>query len=119
MGVQTVMLIAALFGSVELGIGDTELIVTVFLIQILAVFGSFTFARVSNKLGNFTSLLIMLGTWVAICVTGYFVRTPTQFYVLAAFVGFVMGGIQSQARATYARLIPEDTFDTASYVLVL
>jgi UMF1 family MFS transporter len=115
MGVQTVMLVAALFGSAELGIGDTQLIITIFLIQILAVFGSFTFARVSNSLGNFTSLLIMLGIWVIICITAYFVTTANQFYILAGMVGFVMGGIQSQARATYAKLIPEDTIDTASY----
>jgi MFS transporter, UMF1 family len=115
MGVQTVMLIAALFGSVELGIGDTELIIVVFIIQILAVFGSFAFALVSNKFGNFTSLLIMLGIWIFICISGYFIHTANQFYFLAAFVGFVMGGIQSQSRATYSKLIPEDTIDTASY----
>ncbi len=115
MGVQTVMLVAALFGSSELGIGDSELIITVFLIQILAVVGSFTFAKVSNTLGNFVSLLIMLGIWVVICTIAYYVQTANQFYILAAMVGLVMGGIQSQARATYSKLIPNDTIDTASY----
>ena len=115
LGVLTVMLVAALFGSVVLGITGSKLIITVFLIQILGVGGSYLFAWVSNTLGNFTSLLIMLGIWVAICISAYFIQTEQQFYVLAGFVGLVMGGIQSQARATYAKLIPENTTDTASY----
>ena len=115
MGVQTILLVATLFGSAELHIGTIELIIVILLIQFLAMFGSVVFARVSNRYGNFTSLLIMLSVWVAICVAGYFIQNTVQFYILAVFLGFVMGGIQSQARSTYAMLIPENTTDTASY----
>ena len=115
MGVQTIILVATLFGSVELHVGTIELIIVILLIQFLAMFGSVVFARVSNRFGNFTSLLIMLSVWVAICVAGYFIQNTVQFYILAVFLGFVMGGIQSQARSTYAMLIPENTTDTASY----
>jgi MFS transporter, UMF1 family len=38
-----------------------------------------------------------------------------EFYILAACVGLVMGGIQALSRATYSKLIPEDTVDNASY----
>ena len=115
MGVQTILLVATLFGRVELHIGTIELIIVILLIQFLAMFGSFVFARVSNLFGNFSSLLLMLAIWVAICVAGYFIQNAGQFYVLATTLGFVMGGIQSQARSTYAMLIPSDTTDTASY----
>ena len=115
MGVQTILLVATLFGSAELHIGTIELIVVILLIQFLAMFGSVVFARVSNRYGNFTSLLVMLAIWVVICVAGYFIQNAVQFYILATFLGFVMGGIQSQARSTYAMLIPPDTTDTASY----
>jgi len=115
MGVQTILLVATLFGSAELNIGTIELIVVILLIQFLAMLGSVVFARVSNRYGNFTSLLVMLAIWIAICVTGYFIQNTTQFYILAVFLGFVMGGIQSQARSTYAMLIPANTTDTASY----
>ena len=57
----------------------------------------------------------MLVIWIVICVAGYFIQNAAQFYILATFLGFVMGGIQSQARSTYAMLIPSDTTDTASY----
>jgi len=115
MGVQTILLIATLFGSAELHVGTIELIIVILLIQFLAMFGSVVFARVSNRYGNFTSLLIMLSVWIMICVAGYFIKNTIQFYILAIFLGFVMGGIQSQARSTYAMLIPDNTTDTASY----
>ena len=115
MGVQTIILVATLFGSVELHVGTIELIIVILLIQFLAMFGSVVFARVSNRYGNFTSLLVMLAIWIVICVAGYFIQNAVQFYILATFLGFVMGGIQSQARSTYAMLIPSDTTDTASY----
>lgn len=57
----------------------------------------------------------MLGIWVSVCFSAYFIHTEMQFFALAAMVGLVMGGIQSQARSTWSKLIPEGTTDTASY----
>jgi UMF1 family MFS transporter len=115
MGVQTVIIVASLFGKAELGITDTKLIMTILIIQLVAIFGAFIFGRVSSRFGNKTSLLWMLSIWVFICFSAYLVRNEYQFYVLAALVGLVMGGIQSQARSTWSKLIPSNTTDTASY----
>jgi len=49
-----------------------------------------------------------------ICVVAYFVRTPIQFYMTAAVVGFVMGGVQALSRSTYSKLLPK-TKDTTSF----
>jgi UMF1 family MFS transporter len=57
----------------------------------------------------------MLAIWIFICLSAYIVQTELQFYILSALVGLVMGGIQSQARSTWSKLIPSDTSDTASY----
>jgi UMF1 family MFS transporter len=57
----------------------------------------------------------MLVIWVGICFGAYFVTESLQFYVLAGFVGLVLGGIQSLSRSTYSKLLPEDTPDTASF----
>jgi len=57
----------------------------------------------------------MLVIWTFICIVGYFVQTGADFYLLAIAVGLVMGGIQSLSRSTYAKLLPKDTPDTASY----
>jgi len=57
----------------------------------------------------------MLSVWTFICISAYTVRTGLQFCVLSALVGLVLGGIQSQARSTWSKLIPLDTADTASF----
>lgn len=59
--------------------------------------------------------MIMLCIWIAVCISAYGIKTAGEFYILAGMVGMVMGGIQSQARSTYSKLIPKDTIDTASY----
>lgn len=115
MGVQTVMLVASLFGSNELHIEGSKLIMTILLIQLLGIMGSFLFAEVSSRFGNKLSIAIMLVIWIGICVWAFFIRTEMQFFTIAAFVGLVMGGIQSQSRSTYSKMIPEGTTDTASY----
>jgi UMF1 family MFS transporter len=115
MGVQTIIIIASLFGKAELGISDTMLIMTILIIQLVAIFGAFVFGLVSSRFGNKTSLLWMLAIWIIVCFSAYAVHTDIQFYILAALVGLVMGGIQSQARSTWSKLIPAGTTDTASY----
>lgn len=115
MGVQTIIIVASLFGKAELGITDTKLIMTILIIQVVAILGAFIFGRVSTRFGNRTSLLWMLAIWVFVCFSAYNVHNEYQFYVLSALVGLVMGGIQSQARSTWSKLIPSNTTDTASY----
>jgi MFS transporter, UMF1 family len=115
MGVQTIIIVASLFGKAELGISDTMLIMTILIIQLVAILGAFIFGKVSTRFGNRTSLLWMLAIWIFICFSAYSVHNEIQFYILSALVGLVMGGIQSQARSTWSKLIPSDTTDTASY----
>jgi MFS transporter, UMF1 family len=115
MGVQTIILVAALFGSSELGIKGDKLIMTILIIQVVAIFGAWLFGKISSVRGNKTSLIIMLVIWITVCIAARFIITEVQFYILGAMVGLVMGGIQSQARSTYSKLIPQDTTDTASY----
>ena len=91
------------------------LIMTILIIQAVAILGAFIFGRVSTRFGNRTSLLWMLAIWVFVCISAYNVQDDYQFYVLSALVGLVMGGIQSQARSTWSKLIPSDSTDSASY----
>lgn len=115
MGVQTVMYLAATFGDKELGLPGDKLIITILIIQLVAIVGSYLFAFVSKKFGNKYSLVIMVFIWVLICGAAYYVINEYQFYALAFVVGMVMGGIQSLSRSTYSKLIPSDTTDHASY----
>ena len=115
MGVQTVMYLAASFGSKELNMESGNLIAIVLIIQLVAIAGAYFFAGLSSRRGNRFSLIIMIIIWIFICLSAYFVHTTPQFFALAVVVGLVMGGIQSLSRATYAKLIPERSIDHASY----
>lgn len=115
MGVQTVMYLATLFGTDVLKLKDDTLIPTVVSIQLLGAVGAFAFSRLSMRNGNRFALMTMITIWIGICITAYFITTALHFYIIAAVVGLVMGGIQSLSRATYSKLIPENTIDHASY----
>jgi MFS transporter, UMF1 family len=115
MGVQTVMLLAPLFADKEIGMGADEMIIVVLIIQIIAVGGAYFFAFLSKIKGNGFAISTTLIIWVIVCISGYFLKEKITFYTLAAFLGFVMGGIQSISRSTYSKLIPAETQDTASF----
>ncbi len=119
MAVQTVMLVATYFGEEEISWGsDTErttgLIISILLIQLVAILGATLTARASERFGNIKTLVVVNVIWVAICVYAYFMRTPVEFYTAAGFVGMVMGGIQALSRSTYSKFLPE-TKDTTSF----
>ena len=119
MAVQTVMLIAAYFGEEEIQWGSDEerttgLIVSIMVIQLVAIIGATITAKASSKFGNIKTLMFINMLWVIICIYAYFLMTPMDFYIAAGFVGLVMGGIQALSRSTYSKFIPETT-DTASF----
>jgi UMF1 family MFS transporter len=114
MGVQTVMLAAALFGSQVLQLPTSKLIICILIIQLVAVAGAYIMAKLSDRFGNFRVLMFVVLLWIGICIAAYFITTETQFYVIASLVGLVMGGIQSLSRSTYSKVMPE-THDTASF----
>lgn len=116
MGVQTIMLAATLYGKSELNIPTTNLIIAILIIQLVAVPGAYLIAKLSERIGNFRALMFTILFWIVLCVVGYTIPRNGiyQFYMLAVLVGFVMGGIQSLSRSTYAKLMPE-TKDTTSF----
>jgi len=119
MAVQTIMLIATYFGIEELDWGDqdptTGLIVSILLIQLVAVVGATLTSRIAVRIGNIKTLIFLNVFWILICVYAYFIITPQEFYIAAASVGLIMGGIQALSRSTYSKMLPENTLDTASY----
>lgn len=119
MAVQTVMLVATYFGEQEINWPTSEgkikgLIISILVIQLVAVFGALITSRASAKFGNIPTLIFINVIWAIICMAAYFVTEPIHFYITAGFVGLVMGGIQALSRSTYSKFLPE-TNDTASY----
>ncbi len=115
MGVQTIMLAAAGFGAKVLHLPTTSLITIILIIQLVAILGANLMSRLSTKYGNIFVLTGVVIIWIIICLIAYFINNAIQFYLLAAVVGLVMGGIQSLSRSTYSKYLPQDATDTASY----
>lgn len=115
MGAQTVMYLGALFGSEELHLPTDALIITILLIQLVAIPGAYFCAKLSQRLGNVQALILIVIVWIFICGFAYTVQDQLSFYLLATGIGFVMGGIQSNSRATFAKMCPSNEKDTSSY----
>ncbi len=120
MAVQTIMLVATYFGAKEVNWPDEEsattgLIISVLLIQLIAIPGAIGLSRLSGIIGNIKALGVVLVLWIIICLSALIVTEPIHFYIIAGCVGLVMGGIQSLSRSTFSKLIPEGTKDTASF----
>lgn len=116
-GVQTVMLVAASFSKKEIfpkDEDDPKLLMTIILIQLVAIVGAILLSRLSKWIGNLATLVLAVFIWIGICIWGYFIKSQTEFYILAGCVGLVMGGIQSMSRSTYSKLLP-NTHDTTSF----
>lgn len=122
MGVQTIMLAATVFGARVLGLPSTNLIVTVVLIQLVAIIGAIQMAKLAGRYGNIRVLIGAVCLWILICLAAYGVANLAEqginaeyyFYSLAVGVGLIMGGIQAVSRSTYSKLMPV-TQDTASF----
>lgn len=119
MAVQTIMLVAVYFGEEEINWRSDDaktmgLIVSILIIQLIAIVGAVLTSKASSKFGNIKTLIAINFIWMSLCFYAYFMETPVQFYIAASCVGFVMGGIQSLARSTYSKFLPE-TKDTTSY----
>ena len=118
-GVQTIILMAGIFGSKELGLPTLNLILTILIVQIVAIFGAYLFSRLSDKIGNIATLKITLFIWGIVCFIA-FVLDKNQpnidyyFYAMGIVLGFVLGATQSLTRSTYSKLLPE-THDHATY----
>lgn len=118
-GVQTIILLAGIYGKKELGIESNKLIITILLIQVVAIFGAFVFARISERIGNIKTLKLTIAIWGLICFAAFLLDAHNkyldlQFYTLGGVIGMVLGAIQSLSRSTYSKLLPE-TEDHATY----
>ncbi|MDA0326680.1 MAG: MFS transporter [Bacteroidetes bacterium] len=118
-GVQTIILMAGIFGSEELGLPTFNLIFTILIVQIVAIFGAFLFSKLSHIIGNISTLKITLCIWGLVCLIAFILdkdqpNVDNYFYAMGIILGFVLGATQSLTRSTYSKLLPE-TQDHATY----
>jgi len=119
-GMQTIFLMATLFGKSEINLAQDKLIGTLLVIQIEAIIGAVIFSKLSKKIGNKNVISIAIILWMVACIWAFFLNkeNPTveyQFYGVAAVVGLVMGGLQAMSRSTYSKLLPEDSMENTTF----
>ncbi|MDI3406555.1 MFS transporter [Streptomyces cavernicola] len=107
-GVQTVISQASIYGSKELGLDQTTLIVAVLLVQLLAVAGALGMGRLARTYGAKRTILGSLVAWTLTIGAGYFLPAgaPAWFFALAAGIGLVLGGTQALSRSLFSHLVP-------------
>ncbi|MFF8867095.1 MFS transporter [Streptomyces sp. NPDC015139] len=107
-GIQTVITQASVYGSEELGLGQSTLIGAVLLVQVLAVAGALAMGRLARTYGARLTILGSLVAWTATLAAGYFLpaKAPVWFFVLASGIGLVLGGSQALSRSLFSHLVP-------------
>ncbi|MFE9451517.1 MFS transporter [Streptomyces sp. NPDC006739] len=107
-GIQTVISQASVYGSQELGLGQSTLIVAVLLVQVLAVGGALAMGRLARTYGAQRTVLGSLVAWTVTLGAGYFLPAgaPLGFFVLAGAIGLVLGGSQALSRSLFSHLVP-------------
>lgn len=119
-GVQTIILLASLYGSDELQLESTKLIGTILIIQFVGILGAWTFSRLSKRFGNIQALSASVSIWIVVCVMAFLLRPEDdwveyKFYLIAALVGLVMGGTQSLSRSTFSKLLPRSEKEHSAF----
>ncbi len=108
-GIQTVIQMATIYGKQELKFGATTLMLTLLLVQFVAIFGALLFGWLAKKTGTKQSVMCTLVVWSGVVIYAYFIQSPVEYFILGAIVGLVMGGSQAISRSFYASMIPIDS----------
>ena len=106
-GIHTVTSMGTIYGKEELGLSDTDLMVTLLLIQVVALVGALIFGLLANRIGARRSVMFSLVLWSGVVIYAYFIQTAKEFFILGMIVGFVLGGTQALSRSFYGAMIPE------------
>lgn len=107
-GIQTVIALSAQFGSEELGLEQSTLILTILIVQFLAFGGALLLGALAGRIGARKTILIALALWLGVVIAAYWLPEgePVPFMILGAGIGLVMGGSQALSRSLFSQLIP-------------
>jgi UMF1 family MFS transporter len=110
-GIETVIVMASIFGAEVLGMETSELILFFLMIQGIAFFGAMVFGFLADKIGNKRTVMISLGIWSFIVLWAYqlgIVWDPkTEYWILGVLVAIVLGGSQAASRSLQGIFTPD------------
>jgi MFS transporter, UMF1 family len=105
-GIQTVIDMATMYGREELRLSSRDLLQTLLIIQVVAIFGALIFGKLGEKLSTKTALFIALALWSFVVIYAYKMTTAGEYYFLGVIVGITLGGSQALSRSLYGSMIP-------------
>lgn len=107
-GIQTVISLASQFGTEELKLEQSTLIITILIVQFLAFGGALLLGALATRIGARNTILVSLGLWLFVVVAAFWLPAgePVWFMLLGAGIGLVMGGSQALSRSLFSQLIP-------------
>ena len=107
-GIQTVIALASQFGTEELKLGQSTLIVTILLVQFLAFGGALLLGALALRIGARKTVLLSLLLWLGVVLAAFWLPEgqAVPFMLLGAAIGLVLGGSQALSRSLFAQLIP-------------
>jgi UMF1 family MFS transporter len=108
-GIQTVIALASQYGTEELRLGQSTLIVTILLVQFLAFGGALLLGALAGRIGAWKTVLLSLVLWTGVILGAFRLpaEAPVPFMVLGAAIGLVLGGSQALSRSLFSQMIPE------------
>lgn len=106
-GVNTIIKMAVDYGM-ALGFASDQLIQALLMVQFIGFPSAILFGFLSEKIGPRRGILICIGVYMVVTLGAYGIQEVSQFYILAATIGLVQGGIQALSRSFFARMVPED-----------
>ncbi|MDD3620199.1 MAG: MFS transporter, partial [Desulfobulbaceae bacterium] len=108
-GIQTVIQMATMYGKQELKLSAAALMITLLLVQAVAIFGALLFSWIAGRTGTKRAVMLSLAVWSGVVIYAYFIDTAPQYFILGGAVGLVMGGSQAISRSLYSTMIPEES----------
>ncbi|MDA9033623.1 MFS transporter [Gammaproteobacteria bacterium] len=106
-GAHTVIYLATTF-ALNLGLETSSIIQALILVQFVAFPATLLWGYVANKYGDKLVLYITITSYICIIIYSTTLSSALEFYLLAAWVGFVQGGIQGSSRGMFGKLIPKE-----------
>jgi UMF1 family MFS transporter len=107
-GIQTVIEMASIYGSDELGLRMEQLMLALLLSQLVAPLGALCFSKISRIIGGKKAIMLSLICWGSVTTLAYFIHTATEFFVLTTMVGIVLGASQALSRSYYSSMVPKE-----------
>jgi UMF1 family MFS transporter len=107
-GIQTVISLASQYGTEELDLGQSTLIITILLVQFLAFGGALLLGAMAARVGAHKTVLFSLALWLGVVIAAYWLPAgePLPFMLLGVAIGLVLGGSQALSRSLFSQLIP-------------